>query len=90
MAPKNIQKTLKKPSAAPENIEKPSKNLPAAPENVEKPSKNPKKALPGDIFMSFGLQKPPKGGGARAKRAPPFWSLFGAKTFQKTFPGTVF
>ena len=52
MAPKNPQKTLKKPSAAPENIEKPSKkpkkNLQktlkkpsAAPENIEKPSTNP-------------------------------------------------
>ena len=31
MPTKNLQKTLKKPSAAPGNFEKPSKNPPAAP-----------------------------------------------------------
>ena len=38
MLAKNLQKTLKKPSAAPGNFEKPSKNPPAAPKTLKKPS----------------------------------------------------
>ena len=47
MPTKNLQKTIKKLSAAPGNFEKPSKNPPAAPSNLQK-------TLPGDSFMSFG------------------------------------
>ena len=64
------------------NLKKPLKNLAAAPENVEKPSKNPQKK---HFFERSGLKS--HQGGARAKRAPPFWWFFGAKTFQKRVRG---
>ena len=70
MPAKNFQKTLNKPSAALEHFEKTSKNILA-------PTKNPQKSLPGNIFMSFGFQMPPKGA-----RAPPLVTFSEAKTFK--------
>ena len=73
MPTKNLQKTLKKPSAAPGNFEKPSKTFPRPPKTLKKPS-------PETFLRVLAPEMRNERGGARASaRAPPLVA-FKAKT----------